>query len=226
MCIRDRAEEVCAQLRTAMDEAMIGSSHRGGYCLLYPDTPQAREAMGEQSCELFSRVKREMREACQRQFGVTERLWVGGTLLSRIEHPAPGDGKDTNPSHDYSGLHVDQYNRHFYEYSALLYLAESGEDFQAGEFEFVDDPRLQEADSQEALEELASSIYDSPCSADIPQEFRTAVLPKIGRLLMFRAGLENPHFVARVKQGCRHLFSVWLTSNPLYGHQDLSLIHI
>lgn len=66
---------------------------------------------------------------------------MGGTLLSRITSPAPPE-KDTAPSHDYTKLHIDQFNRHFYEYSALLYLSESETDFEGGDFEFVDDARL------------------------------------------------------------------------------------
>ena len=35
------SKETCFELRDAMDTAMCGSVHRGGYFLEYPDTPQA-----------------------------------------------------------------------------------------------------------------------------------------------------------------------------------------
>ena len=34
------SEEQCAALRDAMDTAMQSSTHRGGYYLIYPDSPQ------------------------------------------------------------------------------------------------------------------------------------------------------------------------------------------
>lgn len=47
---------MCAALRDAMNQAMSTSTHRGGYCLLYPDAPQAQEAVGSQAAQLFSQV--------------------------------------------------------------------------------------------------------------------------------------------------------------------------
>ena len=56
-------------------------------------------------------------------------------------------------------------------------------------------------------------------SVDVTPESVTWVTAA-GRLLMFQADAVNPHFVAKVTAGRRHLFSVWLTSNPLHGHND------
>eukprot|EP00658_Telonema_sp_P-2_P045695 TRINITY_DN3368_c0_g1_i6.p1 TRINITY_DN3368_c0_g1~~TRINITY_DN3368_c0_g1_i6.p1 ORF type:complete len:268 (+),score=35.33 TRINITY_DN3368_c0_g1_i6:134-937(+) len=170
--------QVCTQLRNAMDAAMADRSHRGGYCLVYPDsasddiTPQARAFLGQ--------VRGSMRRACERLFGLKQRLWVGGSLMSRITAPAPLDGQDTCPTHNYTGLHVDQFNLHFYHYSALLYLSETGDDFDGGAFEFVSDPRLQECESQEGLDEVACGLYGSNDSNDIPGEMRTPIAPQIG----------------------------------------------
>ena len=50
------------------------------------------------------------------------RVWcqVGGALLSRIVTPAPADGLDSAPNYSYNNLHIDKFNRQFYDYSALL----------------------------------------------------------------------------------------------------------
>jgi len=178
------SEETCFELRDAMDTAMCGSVHRGGYFLEYPDTPQAREAVGSASCQLMSQLRHAMRLAAQEAFGV-QRLWVAGSLLSRVVHPAPVDGRDTAPGHNYSHIHVDQFNLHQYHYSALLYLSEMGKDFDGGAFEFIDPELfgLVQSDSlsdQDELDGVVAKLHELAAAEGmdaVPQEKRTIIAP-------------------------------------------------
>ena len=72
-------------------------------------------------------------------------------------------------------MHVDERQYGSFAYTALLYLADAGSDFEGGAFEF-----------------MASS-------ADPPrQPAAAAVQPRKGRLVLFTSGDEHPHRVTRV----------------------------
>jgi len=194
---------------------MEGTTHRGGYYLLYPDAPQALSLLDEGMCMMLQSARRLMRQAVQQVFGMyKDRTWVAGSLLSRAIAPAPQDHLDKAPMHDYSRVHVDRFNLHQYEWSALLYLSECGVDFHGGEFEFVQGSTLT---TQEELDAFIDARYPD---GTLPEVSLTSVAPKCGRLLLFSAGSENPHRVKRVTSGRRHLLSVWLTSDPRYGMHD------
>merc|ERR1711871_1248754 len=110
-----------------------------------------------------------MRLAAQSAFGI-ERLWVAGSLMSKIVFPVPTDGLDKAPGYSYSNVHVDQFNLHQYHFSALLYLSEAGKDFDGGEFEFIDADTMKsdELSSQEELDAVVQELYEG--GATIPQE--------------------------------------------------------
>ena len=212
----------CATLRKAVDCAMAGTTHRGGYSLLFPESPQAKEAVGEEAAALLHRTRAAARAAAQKVFG-PKKLWVGGTLLSRIAWPPPLDARDTAPGHVYWHVHVDQFNLPHYHYSALVYLTTAGEDFEGGGFDFIDSDAVG-ADAATTQEELDKAVAVMPQEEDgsvycpsIPPVSRCEVLPQRGRLLLFSAGKENPHRVKRVTEGSRYLFSVWLTTDPLHA---------
>jgi len=154
-------------------------------------------------------------------------MWVAGTLMSRVISPPPGDGLDKAPSHDYSHIHVDQYNLKQYHYSALLYLSSMDLDFEGGSFEFIDAGIVGcspdgDVNTQEELNQLSQKLKEDTGDplCGIPEDNRKMVAPMRGRLLMFSAGKENPHRVNRARNGARYLFSVWLTTDPIYGYQD------
>jgi len=210
---------------------MEGTTHRGGYYLLYPDAPQALSLLDEGMCMMLQSARRLMRQAVQQVFGMyKDRTWVAGSLLSRAIAPAPQDHLDKAPMHDYSRVHVDRFNLHQYEWSALLYLSECGVDFHGGEFEFVDaklmpggtdgSDELVQGGTLTTQEELDAFIDARYPDGTLPEVSLTSVAPKRGRLLLFSAGSENPHRVKRVTSGRRHLLSVWLTSDPRYGMHD------
>jgi len=210
------SREQCEVLRQSMDAMMEGTTHRGGYYLLYPDTPQAKELVDEATRDLLQVARRQMRMAVERLFRLG-RIWVAGSLFSRAVAPAPMDALDKDPRHDYSRVHVDHFNLHQYEWAALLYLSDSGSDFEGGAFEFVEPGAVncEELNTQDELDEIMERN-----GSVLPPSAITPVLPAQGRLLLFSAGKENPHRVQRVTVGRRHLLSVWLTSDPRYGMQD------
>jgi len=213
------SQERCASLRDAMDTAMESGPHRGGYYLMYTENPETRAAIGEEACEMLALTRSAMRRAVMQIFGL-ERLWMAGTLLSRIVSPPPKDGRDTAPLHEYSHVHVDKLNLKQYDYSALLYLSEVGTDFEGGGFEFVDVPDIDSMESQEELSQAMEERYPVYAGRErsIPPGHTRPVLPARGRLLIFTAGKENPHRVRQVTSGSRHLLSVWLTLDPRYGY--------
>jgi len=71
-------------------------------------------------------------------FGLGE-IYDSGALLTRLKGDPPRDEWDMDPNHVYWNPHVDKANIPTYDYSALLYLNTLGDDFEGGEFAFLDD---------------------------------------------------------------------------------------
>jgi len=69
-------------------------------------------------------------------------------------------------------------------YTALLYLSEFGEDFQGGEFVFIDKGKNQ------------------------------TIIPHPGLLSFFTSGSENVHCVQKVTQGIRYAWTVAFSCDP------------
>ena len=84
----------------------------------------------------------------------------------------------------YHRPHIDQVSVREYEYSALLYLARHGEDFDGGRLVFHDPER------------------------DV------VLLPEPGTLVTFASGNANLHCVERVSRGSRFALTMWFTSAP------------
>jgi len=218
-------EEQCSVFREAMDAMLEGSTHRGGYYLTYPETPQAKASISEYTLELMRTARSAMRLAVQQLYTLPSRVWTAGTLCSRAVAPAPHNGLDKDPMHNYSKVHVDKFNLAQYDWSALLYLGEHSSDFDGGLFQFVDAAALKctELHTQDEVDLAMEELYPD-CDADgnniIPPHALVTVPPKRGRLLLFSASKDNPHRVTRVTRGQRHLLSVWFTSDPRYGAHD------
>jgi hypothetical protein len=90
-----------------------------------------------------------------------------------------------------------------------LYLGETGKDYTGGIFNFVEETRKSEPNDSEfhfTYDEELSPIIDT-------------IEPKMGRLITFTSGWENPHFLNRVTSGERHLLSFWFTCNPRAEHK-------
>lgn len=84
---------------------------------------------------------------------------------------------------EYWHTHVDKDTYESFHYTSLLYLSDYEQDFTGGRFNFVDENR------------------------------NMTIEPKIGRVLAFTSGSENPHAVEKVASGMRFALTVSFTCN-------------
>jgi len=125
--------------------------------------------------EMFERIRRQVMEIN----GLDHLSFTAPTFVARI---IGNDEWQPKEIHDeYWQPHVDKENTEHYDFSGLVYLSTHGEDFQGGEFMFLD--------------------------VDRPR----VVLPRKGRFITFASGSENPHRFAKVTQGTRFCFSMWFS---------------
>lgn len=99
--------------------------------------------------------------------------------------------------HDWSDLIIVFFFQETYEsfhYTSLVYLNDYGKDFEGGRFYFLDD-----------IEESTKN---------------TTVEPRVGRVLMFTSGSENPHAVERVIKGTRYAITVSFTCDQKLAISD------
>ncbi|GBG24778.1 Prolyl 3-hydroxylase 2 [Hondaea fermentalgiana] len=87
---------------------------------------------------------------------------------------------------EYWHPHVDKDNTPHYDMSGLVYLTTHGEDFDGGEFVFLDE--------------------GNP----------TVVRPRRGRFITFSSGQENPHRFTPVTRGTRYAFSMWFSCDKAH----------
>ena len=129
---------------------------------------------------------------------------------------------------------VDKNNTAHYDYSGLVYLstvgspadvADSAADFVGGVFDFNDDPASQRlAPTHDAFDEGLRAAFTGEDVVELDQlpsshpavSNMTYVLPRAGRLVIFSAGEENLHRVARVQAGTRLTLSLWFTLDPKF----------
>ncbi len=140
-------------------------------------------------------------------------------------------------NHNGQPLHIcaaDKNNTQHYDYSGLVYLSTAGDDdqvaagdadFSGGVFDFNDDAGCRQlAPTHAEYVPEAEVAFVEQDSADVgglqgshPSVANmTFVLPKAGRVVLFSAGQENLHRVARVRAGSRLTLSLWFTLNPKY----------
>lgn len=90
-------------------------------------------------------------------------------------------------------------NTAHYHYSGLLYMSTYDKDFKGGRFKFLN-----------YNTPLPTYTGDDLVYSD--EEFlETIVEPRAGRMVIFTAGPENPHYVERVTAGERYVLSFWFT---------------
>jgi len=120
---------------------------------------------------VYADVAERIRKLAESTFSASGLRLTAPTFFSRIS----GDKAPVTAHDEYWHVHVDERQYGSFAYTALLYLADAGSDFEGGAFEF-----------------MASS-------ADPPrQPAAAAVQPRKGRLVLFTSGDEHPHRVTRV----------------------------
>ena len=128
-------------------------------------------------------------------FGEDRPLYLSGALLTRLQPPPPAHRAAQGESYKYDVAHVDRANVASYDYSAVLYLNTYGDDFEGGEFRFVD------GKSDEVVQ------------------------PRAGRCVLFPSGYEHLHRVCRVTKGSRYALAAWLTLSEQAAEAPLEPAH-
>ena len=144
------------------------------------DTPPYRRSEVAIYATLVERVRR-LTEAT---YGVEGLHLTSPTFFSRMSADKP----PITQHDEYWHVHVDARQYGSFVYTAVLYLADAGKDFEGGTFEFMgsdDDPPR------------------GPAAAAVP--------PTKGRLVLFTSGDEHPHRVTAVTKGTRVALTIAFT---------------
>merc|ERR1719436_1713630 len=125
----------------------------------------------------YHSVRQSLRGIVARQFGVPEEALLHDlTFFSHIN-----GSKEAKTIHDeYWHQHIDTEQYGTFEYTALLYLSTTWEDFDGGEF-----------------------LFDAESEVGLAGGPAAAVEPRFNRLVAFTSDAENPHRVEKVSRGVR-----------------------
>lgn len=137
----------------------------------------------EEDFDLYVRVKNKVHQAVAAAFNVIpEKLYLTKpTFFSRMST------KVAKTVHDeYWHPHVDKQTYGSFHYTALVYLSSKGEEFDGGDFVFIDDDG----------------------------KVNRTVEPRIGRMSAFTSGSENLHHVSKVIRGVRYAVTIAFTCDP------------
>ena len=151
-----------------------------GFISVYDAFP---ELFSSQDFQVYLAVKNKIREATAKHFQIApESLhFTHPTFFSRLDNRKP-----QGPHDEYWHLHVDKTTYPEFHYTSLLYLTDHGDDFEGGEFVFVDG-------------------HD---------KLNRTVQPRMGRVSVFTSGIENKHYVERVTKGTRYALTIGFTCDP------------
>ena len=169
--------------------------------------PAERIHFSRAEYDLYQRVVERIRATIAREFGLETLHFTAPTFITRQVGNASWRAAEIHD--EYWHPHVDKENTAHYDYSALLYLADHGDDFTGGEFRWIDD-----ADPSHDYRSAAPPPSDGSAEWEdgvAPSAATTTVLPQKGRLVFFSAGRENLHQVRRVNTGTRFALSLWFS---------------
>ena len=139
------------------------------------------------------------------------------SFFSRIR-PA----KATSTHDEYWHPHIDREQYGTFEATALIYLSEWGDEFEGGEFVFVDTAANRTIDKVEHEVDAAqtadadttthgSTVASDGGASDGGHEW--VLRPSLGALAFFSSGTENVHYVRRVTSGTRYALTIAFTRN-------------
>jgi predicted 2-oxoglutarate/Fe(II)-dependent dioxygenase YbiX len=163
----------------------------------------ARELCSANAAErgLVASVRERVRRAVLEQLRAEEPLYVNMTQLSSM-----GSGGVVPLHADDCMLHLDTGRWvptfFFRKYSALVYLDQSGRDYQGGVLEFV----------------------DAQGGARMRVRVLERVVPRRGTVVLFSSGRDNAHRTTPVTRGRRHVMAIWFCADerfaePRRGHR-------
>jgi uncharacterized lipoprotein YehR (DUF1307 family) len=176
-------------VKSLSEKGMVNLFHQGGATSLVPG-PSSESRLGRENMNFIHQIQVETRKQIEVDFGIEPgSLHESGVLLSELKADPLDDDWEMNHSHVYWNAHVDKANIASYDYSALVYLNNIGEDFKGGSFAFID-----------------------------RDDVDRIVEPQCGRLLMFSSGFENLHRVEKVTEGTRYVLAMWFTCSAQHSY--------
>ena len=165
----------------------VNESDGSGEVAVNPFISAQEELLGVACAHIAEKCLHRVRLHVQRTFQLSKAT-LAGSLLTKLWPPAKDDFQQT-----YGVPHVDKANRLSYDISAVLYLNDH----------LVDERTNSEEDGSEGFTGGRFLFND--------EDGDVAVLPKAGRLLLFRSGPENLHRVEHVVHGYRYTLALWFT---------------
>jgi hypothetical protein len=144
-------------------------------------------ALTRSDVDIYGTMAERIRRKAEQTFGSSGLQLTAPTFFSRID----GDKPAKIANDEYWHAHIDSRQYGSFVYTALLYLADAGVDFEGGSFQFLPARRhgAAQLDGEPTLE----------------------VAPKRGRLVLFTSGHEHPHRVTRVTRGSRLALTIAFT---------------
>lgn len=154
--------------------------------------------------EVYARVVARIRDLAERTFGVGSGglFLTAPTFFSRISAALP----PITMHDEYWHTHIDAEQYGSFAFTALLYLSESGADFDGGDFWFMPQQRGQR---------LEGGAEDGDDASPV-----AALRPARGRLVLFTSGAEHPHRVTQVTTGVRLALTVAFTCDRSMAIDD------
>eukprot|EP00613_Pedinella_sp_CCMP2098_P077755 CAMPEP_0171962160 /NCGR_PEP_ID=MMETSP0993-20121228/167300_1 /TAXON_ID=483369 /ORGANISM="non described non described, Strain CCMP2098" /LENGTH=228 /DNA_ID=CAMNT_0012610421 /DNA_START=171 /DNA_END=857 /DNA_ORIENTATION=+ len=154
--------------------------------------------------DVYRSVSTRLKDHVVKEFGLDTLYFTAPTFITREAADLDGSWKPSTPHDEYWHPHVDKNNTAHYDYSGLLYLTTSGEDFEGGELHFFDS-------AHSALDCSAMENRTQPGPCLVTGKPTLVVEPRAGRAIVFGSGRENPHRVTQVTGGTRYVLSFWFT---------------
>ena len=206
---------------TIVDMVSGALSYRDKFVNLFALLQQKQTFLPLAGLELYLSLTSELSQRLSVGLQSTERLYLTRpSFFSRIS------AADAANVHDeYWHRHIDREQYGTFEATALVYLSDWADDFDGGEFVFVDkaathtdDTRRREVEAALAAEtEMdAATVQSSPAASGgggVEEGREWVIRPSLGALAFFSSGEDNVHYVRRVTSGTRYALTIAFTRN-------------
>lgn len=149
-------------------------SYKDKFIDVFQALKQSGLSLPKDNLRVYENVTNRIRDFVGEAAGASGLRLTSPSFFSRIR----GDVPAVTPHDEYWHEHVDKQQYGSFVYTSLIYLNNHGDDYEGGEFAFVD---------KEGGEEV-----------------RTMVRPKAGMIIAFTSGAENLHHVLPVTNGVRY----------------------
>eukprot|EP01134_Creolimax_fragrantissima_P004657 CFRG4657T1 len=161
-----------------------------------------REVFNSTDLESFLYVKNKVKAMIESHFDVNQLYLTSPTFFSRINSNSAKTANDM-----YWMPHIDRLTYGSFVYTSLVYLNDQGDDYEGGEFVFVE------------RDDVQVGVERTP--TEHPLEYPlTIIQPRAGRLSFFTSGDENEHHVRKVTKGTRYAVTISFTCDEKFAIPD------